>query len=261
MNKAMSAIVKKDLRSITANRRFFVSLMIVPLVLALFLPSIFVLTAYYAPEDPDIQAMLGLLPQGLLSDDPGLALLHLIFNYLLPVFFLIIPIMASSIMAASSFVGEKEKHTLETLFYAPLSLDQIFRSKVLASFLLSMAVSLLSFLAMVIVIEAEVFFLMGTFLVPGPNWLVMLVLLSPSVSLIAVTLIVRGSAKAQSMEESQQSAVFLILPLVLLIVGQVSGLMLVSPWILLALSLVCMGIAWVLLKRVVKGFVYERLLG
>lgn len=261
MNKAMSAIVKKDLRSITANRRFFVSLMIVPLVLALFLPSIFVLTAYYAPEDPDIQAMLGLLPQGLLSDDPGLALLHLIFNYLLPVFFLIIPIMASSIMAASSFVGEKEKHTLETLFYAPLSLDQIFRSKVLASFLLSMAVSLLSFLAMVIVIEAEVFFLMGTFLVPGPNWLIMLVLLSPSVSLIAVTLIVRGSAKAQSMEESQQSAVFLILPLVLLIVGQVSGLMLVSPWILLALSLVCMGIAWVLLKRVVKSFVYERLLG
>ena len=249
MNKAMSAIVKKDLRSITANRRFFASLMIVPLVLALFLPSIFVLTAYYAPEDPDIQAMLGLLPQGLLSDDPGLALLHLIFNYLLPVFFLIIPIMASSIMAASSFVGEKEKHTLETLFYAPLSLDQIFRSKVLASFLLSMAVSLLSFLAM------------GTFLVPGPNWLIMLVLLSPSVSLIAVTLIVRGSAKAQSMEESQQSAVFLILPLLLLIVGQVSGLMLVSPWILLVLSLICIGIAWILLKRAVKGFVYERLLG
>ena len=113
----------------------------------------------------------------------------------------------------------------------------------------------------VTIIEAEVFFLMGTFLVPGPNWLVMLVLLSPSVSLIAVTLIVRSSAKAQSMEESQQSAVFLILPLVLLIVGQVSGLMLVSPWILLALSLVCMGIAWVLLKRAVKGFVYERLLG
>lgn len=261
MNQAMSAIIKKDLRNITANRRFFLSLLIVPLVLALFLPSIFVLTAYFAPEDPDIQAMLELLPQGTLTDDPGLALLHLIFNYILPVFFLIIPIMASSIMAASSFVGEKEKHTLETLFYAPLSLDQIFRSKVLASFLLSMAVSLLSFLGMFLVIEAEIFFLMGSFLVPGPNWLVMLALLSPSVSLMAVTLIVKGSAKAQSMEESQQSAVFLILPLLLLIVGQVSGLMLVSPWILLILSLICIGIAWILLKRAVKGFAYERLLG
>lgn len=261
MNQAMSAIIKKDLRNITANRRFFISLLIVPLVLALFLPSIFVLTAYFAPEDPDIQAMLELLPQGTLTDDPGLALLHLIFNYILPVFFLIIPIMASSIMAASSFVGEKEKHTLETLFYAPLSLDQIFRSKVLASFLLSMAVSLLSFLGMFLVIEAEIFFLMGSFLVPGPNWLVMLALLSPSVSLMAVTLIVKGSARAQSMEESQQSAVFLILPLLLLIVGQVSGLMLVSPWILLILSLICIGIAWILLKRAVKGFAYERLLG
>lgn len=261
MNKAMSAIIKKDLRSITANRRFFLSLLIVPLVLVLVLPSIFVLTAHFAPEDPDIQAMLELLPQGILSDDPGLALLHLVFNYLLPVFFLIIPIMASSIMAANSFVGEKEKHTLETLFFAPLRLDQIFRSKVLASFLLSMAVSLLSFLAMFFVVEAEVFFLMRTFLIPGPNWLIMLALLSPSVSLIAVTLIVRGSAKAQSMEESQQSAVFLILPLLLLIVGQVSGLMLVSPWILLVLSLLCMGIAWILLKRAIKGFTYERLLG
>ena len=75
-----------------------------------------------------------------------------------------------------------------------------------------MAVSLLSFLVMFIVLETEVFFLMGTFLAPGLNWPVMLALLSPSVSLIAVTLIVRGSAKAQSMEESQQSAVFLILP-------------------------------------------------
>lgn len=257
----MSAIIKKDLRSITANRRFFISLLIVPLVFTLLLPSVFVLTAYFAPEDPDIQAMLELLPQGALADDPGLALLHLIFNYILPVFFLIIPIMASSIMAASSFVGEKEKHTLETLFYAPLSLDQIFRSKVLSSFLLSMAVSLLSFLVMFIVVEAEVFFLMETFLVPGLNWLIMLALLSPSVSLIAVTLIVRGSAKAQSMEESQQSAVFLIMPLLLLIVGQASGLMLVSPWILLFLSLVCIGTAWILLKRAVKGFAYERLLG
>ena len=32
MNKAMSAIIKKDLHSITANRRFFISLLIVPLL-------------------------------------------------------------------------------------------------------------------------------------------------------------------------------------------------------------------------------------
>ena len=67
----------------------------------------------------------------------------------MPLYFLIIPIMAATVMSATSFVGEKEKQTLETLLYCPLSLKQIFRAKVLASFLLSMLVSGISFVAMV----------------------------------------------------------------------------------------------------------------
>lgn len=224
------------------------------------MPSIFMLTAHMAPNDSDLQAMLELVPQSSWSGSAEQTLMDLVFNYILPVFFLIIPIMASSIMAASSFVGEKEKHTLETLLYAPLTLNQIFRSKVMASFLLSMLVSLLSFVSMILVVETEAFFLMGALLIPKLNWLIILLLLSPGVSMIAVTLIVRVSAKAQSMEESQQSAVFLILPLVLLIAGQFSGVMLLSPLLLLALSLVCGVIAWLLLKKSMKRFSYELLL-
>lgn len=260
MNQAMLAIIKKDFRSITANRRLFVSLLVVPLCLIIVMPSIFMLTAHMAPNDSDLQAMLKLIPQSSWTGSPELTLMDLIFNYILPVFFLMIPIMASSIMAASSFVGEKEKHTLETLLYAPLTLNQIFRSKVLASFLLSMLVSLLSFVSMILVVETEAFFLMGAFLIPKVNWLIILLLLSPGVSLIAVTLIVRVSAKAQSMEESQQSAVFLILPLVLLIAGQGAGVMLLSPLLLLVISLVCGAIAWLLLKKSMKRFSYELLL-
>ena len=260
MNQAMLAIIKKDFRSITANRRLFVSLLVVPLCLIIVMPSIFMLTAHMAPNDSDLQAMLELVPQSSWSGSAEQTLMDLVFNYILPVFFLIIPIMASSIMAASSFVGEKEKHTLETLLYAPLTLNQIFRSKVMASFLLSMLVSLLSFVSMILVVETEAFFLMGALLIPKVNWLIILLLLSPGVSMIAVTLIVRVSAKAQSMEESQQSAVFLILPLVLLIAGQFSGVMLLSPLLLLALSLVCGAIAWLLLKKSMKRFSYELLL-
>ena len=260
MNQAMIGIIKKDFRSITANRRLFVSLLVVPLCLIIVMPSIFMLTAHMAPNDSDLQAMLELVPQSSWSGSAEQTLMDLVFNYILPVFFLMIPIMASSIMAASSFVGEKEKHTLETLLYAPLTLNQIFRSKVMASFLLSMLVSLLSFVSMILVVETEAFFLMGALLIPKLNWLIILLLLSPGVSMIAVTLIVRVSAKAQSMEESQQSAVFLILPLVLLIAGQFSGVMLLSPLLLLALSLVCGVIAWLLLKKSMKRFSYELLL-
>ena len=70
------------------------------------------------PDDPDIQKMLELLPMSLRSGNMELDLMGMILNYILPVFFLIIPVMAASIMSASAFVGEKEKHTLETLLYS-----------------------------------------------------------------------------------------------------------------------------------------------
>ena len=260
MREAMFAIIKKDFRGITGNRRLFTTLMITPLILTTVLPSIFLCTIHFVPDDPDIQNFLKLLPKQAHSETIEQTLAQMLLNYMLPLFFLIIPIMASSIMAASSFVGEKEKHTLETLLYCPLSVKDIFRAKVLASFALSMLVSLISFLAMMLVLETESFFLLGKFLLPGVSWLVVLLLFSPAVSLIAVTLIVRGSAKAQSMEESQQGAVFLILPLILLVMGQFMGVLLISFWILLGLSIVCCIVAGLLLKKCMGNFHYEVLL-
>ena len=260
MRTAMAAIIKKDLKSVMDNRRMFASLLIVPLVLVVFLPSLFLIMLRFAPADPDMQKMLELLPAAMRQGDWQQAAAGLMVNFLLPSFFLMIPVMTASIMAASAFVGEKEKHTLETLLYCPLSVRQIFRAKVMASFLLSMLVSLISFAVMLLVTELESYFLLGTLLVPGINWLVILALLSPSVSLIAVTLIVRGSAKAQTVEESQQSAVFLILPVILLVVGQTTGLMLVNGWVLLGLGVVCGLIAFLMLKMCMGRFTYEMLL-
>lgn len=103
-------------------------------------------------------------------------------------------------------------------------------------------------------------FLMGRLLLPSISWLVVLLLVSPAISLIAVTLIVRGSARAQSVEESQQVAVFLLLPLLLLIVGQFTGVLLMNVWILLGLGVVCAVLAWILLQKSMGRFTYEKLL-
>ena len=260
MKRAEKAIIKKDIRGITSNRRLFSALWIVPLALTVILPSIFVCAAHFAPDDPDVLALLELLPGAANTESVELAIAGIIFNYILPAFFLMIPIMTASVMAASAFVGEKEKHTLETLLYCPLSVKEIFRAKVLSSFLLSMFVSLVSFAVMLAVLELEAVFLMGHPLIPGVGWAIVLFLLSPAVSLIAVTLIVRNSAKAQSVEESQQSAVFLIIPAILLVVGQFAGVMLLNVWILLGLGVLCAVLAWMLLQRAVRRFTYEMLL-
>lgn len=255
MKTAMISIIKKDIRSVTTNRHLFISLLVVPMVLTIVLPSVFIFLIHFAPEDPDIQKLVELLPQTAQSENLELTVAGLILNFILPVFFLMIPIMA-----ASSFVGEKEKHTLETLLYCPLSVRQIFLSKVIASFLLSMMVSLISFCVMLLALELESCFLLGSFLLPSISWLIILLIVSPAISLIAVTLIVRGSAKAQSVEESQQSAVFLVIPVILLVVGQFTGVLLLNVWILLGLGAVCVLLAWLLLKRCMGRFTYEILM-
>ena len=261
MNAAIYAIIQKDIRGITSNKRLFSTIIIVPLILTLLLPSIFIFAIQFAPEELDeLQEVLKLLPSTEQTKELDQMVLSLILNNIMPVFFLMIPIMTASIMAASSFVGEKEKHTLETLFYCPLSLKQIFRAKVLASFLLSMMVSFFSFFTMIFVVEMELILISGTWFLPNISWLLILVLVAPSISLIAITLIVRGSAKAQSVEESQQGAVFLILPIILLIVGQFTGVLLISTWILFLLGVFCALLAYILLKKAMGKFHYEILL-
>lgn len=261
MGIEMRAIIKKDISGITANKRMFPALLIVPFVLMVFVPTIFILILHFAPDEMgDLEKLLEMIPLENREGNLNTMVIALLLNYILPVFFLIIPVMVSSIMAASSFIGEKEKRTLETLLYCPLSLKQIFQAKVMASFLLSMLVSLFSFVVMLLVVEIEVYITIGGLILPGIQWLFILLLVSPSITMIAITLIVRMSAKAQSVEEAQQGAVFLLLPILMLIVGQFTGVLMLNIWILLGLGVACAILAFVLLKKCMSRFQYELLL-
>ena len=291
---AMKALIRKDLQNVTSDRRTFSSLLAVPLIMTVILPVIFILASVFAADDPDLAGMLNLLPEfadragetgvaggtggaagSEISGLPGgatngaaylpqndLAMLvaSAMMNYVMPLFFLMIPIMASSIMAGSSFVGEKEKHTLETLLYSPLAVKDVFRAKVAASFLLSMLVSLISLASTWLVVEILLIILLDSVVLPGLNWLIILLLLSPALSLLAIVLIVKVSAKAKSVEESQQRSVFMILPLILLVAGQFAGVMLLSPLHLLIAGAVCALAAGLLLKNSLSNCSCESLL-
>lgn len=261
MNKMQLAIMKKDVRGVTSNKRVFSVMLIVPLALTIMLPSIYLFILTLVPDAASgFQKLLELLPLQQAAGSEQQRLIGLLLNKIMPIFFLMIPIMSSSVMAASSFVGEKEKRTLETLLYSPLSLKQLFQAKILASFSVSMLVSFISFAAMVIVMETEVLFLTGSLAIPDFSWIVVMLLIAPSISLVAIDITVRGSAKAQTIEEAQQRAVFLILPIIALVIGQFTGIILVSAWILLGLGVVCALIAALLMKGSVRKFTYESLL-
>lgn len=261
MNTRQLALIKKDIRSITSNKQVLMVMLMVPLALTIVLPSVLVLVTVMAPDSAsDFQKMLSMV--SFLSEEPDQQqmILWLMLNKIMPAFFLLIPIMASSVMAASSFVGEKEKHTLETLLYSPLSLKQLFQSKILAGFSVGMMVSYISFAAMILVLEMEMLFLNGSMVMPDISWLLIMLLIAPAVSLVAIAVTVRGSAKAQTIEEAQQRAVFLIFPILALVIGQFSGVILVNSGLLLGLGVVLAVLAALLMRGAARNFTYEKLL-
>ena len=261
MNTRQLALIKKDIRSITSNKQVLMVMLMVPLALTIVLPSVLVLVTVMAPDSAsDFQKMLSMV--SFLSEEPDQQqmILWLMLNKIMPAFFLLIPIMASSVMAASSFVGEKEKHTLETLLYSPLSLKQLFQSKILAGFSVGMMVSYISFAAMILVLEMEMLFLNGSMVMPDISWLLIMLLLAPAVSLVAIAVTVRGSAKAQTIEEAQQRTVFLIFPILALVIGQFSGVILVNSGLLLGLGVVLAVLAALLMRGAARNFTYEKLL-
>ena len=261
MNAQQLALIKKDFRSITSNKQVFMVMLMVPLALTIVLPSIIVFVTVLVPESAsDYQKLLAMLPVPAGKYNQDQMNLGLVLNKIMPAFFLMIPVMASSVMAASSFVGEKEKHTLETLLYSPLSLKQLFQSKILAGFSVGMMVSYISFAAMMLVLELEMFFLTGNMLMPDISWLIILLLIAPAISLVAIAVTVRGSAKAQTIEEAQQRAVFLIFPILALVIGQFTGVILVNPGLLLGLGIILAVIDVLLMKGAARKFTYEKLL-
>lgn len=249
------------MRSVISNKQVFAVLLIVPIVLTIALPSIFVFVILFAPDAAsDFQKLLDMLPAPNREYSQQQQIFSLILNQIMPSFFLIIPIMASSVMAASSFVGEKEKHTLETLLYSPLSLGRLFQSKILAGFSVGMMISYSSFAAMLLVMELESFFLTGNLLLPAASWLAIMLLIAPAISLIAIAVTVRSSAKAQTIEEAQQRAVFLIFPILALLIGQFTGIILISAGLLWGVGIVLAALAILLVKRAAGNFTYEKLL-
>lgn len=262
MKPGMSALIKKDIGSITSNRQAFAVLLITPLTLTVVLPSVFVLVTVFAPDAAsDLQKLLDMLPAASAAYSRQQRIFDLILNNIMPAFFLMIPIMASSVMAASSFVGEKEKHTLETLLYSPLSLKQLFRSKILAALSVSMMVSFISFAAMLLVLETEVLLLTGHPVIPAASWLTVMLLPAPALSLAAIAVTVRSSAKARTVEEAQQRAVFLIFPILALVIGQFAGIIMISPGLLWGVGLVLAALDVFLMKDAAGSFTYEKLLG
>ncbi len=247
------AIVRKDFHELWDSRMSRTTVLLVPLVLAVALPILFVVLINTVPasEINGADQMRKLLPEEARGYSLRQSMLYMVTNLIFPVLYLMIPLMASSVAAASSFAGERERGTLETLLLAPLGVRRIFHAKTLGCVLLSAVVTGISFLAFAVVVSVgDILLGMPFFL--NWNWLVLIFFLAPAVTVFGVMFMVLVSARSKSYIESVQTSGYLVLPLVLLLIGQMAGIFRLGPlFLLLAAAVVWVADAllWVFAGR------------
>ncbi len=261
-SKQTQAIIRKDLRETLGSRQILLPLIIVPLLFMVVIPvGVHIAAAYVNSVDTkEIMEMAEQMKLTLPYDSNAKNLIILFSEYYLPPIFLLIPIMMSSLIGAGCFVMEKEKSTLESLFYCPLSIEQLFRAKVAGTFIPAYALTIIGFLVVGVILNVGGIIFFGHLIFPSLKWLLIIFLLSPSVLLLGLTLTVHISARAKSFQESQQVVAFVVVPVILLVVGQSSGVILLNELLIIAISTVIFVLDYFLLRIARKKYTYERLL-
>lgn len=159
--------------------------------------------------------------------------------------FLIAPLLGGVALAAHSVVGEKQGRTLEPLLTTPVATTELLLAKVLAAFLPSLIIEIIGLFIYLV--------LVGMFASPGVlsavisvRSVVLLSAIGPLATLAALQATIAVSSRANDPRSAQQIAVLLVLPLVIMLVGQIVGAFVVTTLTLLLIAL-AMAVVWVLL--------------
>lgn len=270
--RAVWAITRKDLRAIFANLQVWLPMMIVPLILGVVMPFLMVWAiGHFGLEGMNnAKSMLSLLekiPSSVLKRALDAMptqvhqVVYLMANYMLAPFFLIIPLMTSSVITADSFAGEKERGTLESLLFSPTDLRSLLLGKVLAAFLPSVGLSMVTVALSALFVNWAGWPLFHQFFFPQLNWVPLILLVIPMVSLTTILINIVISAKVATFQAAYQMGGFLVLPVIALLFGQVSGMLLLDTVILaligVVLGLLNIGLFWLILRALDRSRLFE----
>lgn len=259
---AIRAVVHRDLLAVRRSKPVMIPLLALPVLLLVAVPLFLGVAARAAPAT-DVDSFLAAIPGDLgrpvLDLPEEERLLVLVYGYLLAPLFLVVPLMVSSVLAADAFAGEKERRTLEALLHLPVDHRDLFAAKLLGAFLPAVAISWLGFAAFAVVANAVSWPVVGRVFVPTTLWLAMILWVGPAVAALGLAVVVRVSARARTVQEANQIGGVVVLPLIFTVVGQASGVLLVSLPVAVGIGACSWLVAGVLVAGGARRFTRDHL--
>jgi len=233
--RSIWAIARKDLKEVQQNKVAWIPAIVIPLIFAIIMPLLFTLAPRFIPVDDlqrelgDIDVLLKNLPSTVKVTFDGLKIEQMFVLYMtafmLAPLFLIMPLMFSSVIGADSFVGERERKTLEALLYSPATDMELFLGKVLAAVIPAISLSWLSYLAYIVVVNIASYDLFNRIWFPLPAWWPMMFWLTPAFAVLGVSATVLISSRVKTFMEAYQLTGSLVVLVLGLVVGQATGVL------------------------------------
>ena len=176
------------------------------------------------------------------------------------VLFQVIPLVVPITIASYSIVGEKQQRSLEPLLATPLKTWELLMAKAMSAALPGMLSTWWGFAMFILAGRVLTSDQIYSHLLLSPAWLLGIVLLAPLFTFCAVALGIIISSRVKDPNSAQQLGSLLILPVIGLLVAQVSGIVEIDVSVILSIAFGAGLIDVVLIFVAVRLFRREEIL-
>lgn len=257
--KKTLVVLEKEWLEIRLQRALLLSTFILPPVATLFAIGIYAAVRIF-PVTGDMSLPPGFVLDPALADLSELELGQTIVGRQFSLLFVLLPVFIPSVIASYAVVGEKRERTLEPLLATPIRTWELLAGKALAALVPTLAVSVAcaALFAAGIWLLAESSRVASAIITPG--WVLFLLLDVPFLALIGIALIVLVSSRVNDPRSAQQISAVLIVPVMGLVFGNLSGVLVLSPLVATAGAVILAGLAVVALRWAARLFGREAIL-
>lgn len=255
----VKTIVRKEWAEVFKNRFVLFTVAFLPLILTAIPLGILYATRSTGMDDlaTDMpRQFLEICPEELSGGE--CFQVYLVSQFL--ILFMMMPLAIPVTIAAYSIVGEKTTRSLEPLLATPITTGELLTGKSLAAALPAILATWAGF----------TIFAIGTrILVPNPQasaalldpmWLLAVLLVGPLMAVLAVLVSVMVSSRVNDPRVAEQLSMVVVVPVLAMFFGQVSGLFLINRQVILILAAILLLVDVGLVFLAIRLFQRETIL-
>ena len=261
-------IVATNSKRLYKSRDYWIPLTILASLFFVFIPLILLVLLSNSPTTPILTQLgdvIGTLPDQVQSnirgDAPGTRTAYAFAVYLLAPVAIIVPLTISSAVGANTIVGERERGTGEFLAHSPLTEQEIYIGKLIASLIPGYLATIVGFGIYSLIVNLVVGPQIGGWFFPTAGWWILILWVVPPFIAMALSVVLRMSARVRSAAAAQQASTLVTLPIILLSYAVSTGLVYSQAVSAFAVGLVAWFFAYLGLRSGAKAVKRERLLG